>query len=135
MSLLCQIRVCIRYHRRSPCNSRNIRFTPIYILFKARNGLHFGFHITLPPTYFHSFSTVISLLLASDDFIYLNKLAATFYPAPFRLICLYFDIFFDFLSHSADLGRNYSIFTTLLLHICGVYNFFFLKKSNFEALI
>ena len=65
------------------------------------NELHVGFLITPPPTYFQSLSAVISLLPASDAFIYSNKLAASSYPAPFSLIRAYFDI-----SHSADLCRK-----------------------------
>ena len=57
------------------------------------NVLHLGFRITSPPTYFQSFSAVIGLLPASDAFIFLNKLAAGFYPAPISRIRTYFEIF------------------------------------------
>ena len=61
---------------------------------KARKRLHFGFHITPQPTNFQSFWAVIGLLPASNAFVYLNKLAARFYTAPFhRRIRSYFDIF------------------------------------------
>ena len=39
-----------------------------------------------------SFSAVIGLLLALDPFVYSNKLAASFYSAPFSRIRAYFDI-------------------------------------------